>query len=624
MPQSFHVLRCYKCFTFQVDIVKKSNKWKCKLCGDKQSIKKVFCTGTGSECRSTAQELNRQRSMIAQQSQQKALEELNQHQENFNHSGMQGRHHDQHFAVDNQDWFDAQPPPFQPWGGSTQAQPPSSQHWGGSSQDTWEDSSANRWEAFLPTKPRPTRQAQSREAFSSQVQPKEAFLPTKPSSQVQSRETFSSQVQPKEAFLPTKPSSQVQSREAFSSQVQPREAFTSQAQSREDFSNQFQSREAFSNQFQSREAFSRQVQSREAFSSQVQPREAFSSQVQSREAFNSQVQSREAFSSQVQSTEAFCKQVQSRESFRNKVHFSEAFSNQVKSRDAFGNQIQSREAFSNQVHSREAYSNQVHSREALSNQVQSREAFSSQAQSREAFSNKPGNQIKSREEFIERVRSGEAFRPPKSTSQFQPRGGFNQVENLESNFTKRTYNEVVNQPNLQAGSTYNPHYFNTSQVFQNNSDLVKRQKVSPSSPGEPFSHISESTKKLLINDSKPLRQILPPIHEMSSKSILVNSESVPNTQDPRSVPPAVQSLSQKLYPTSTPDPSPPSQKIMTPDITPIEQAASPIEQAVSPKEQAVFPKLSPEGVNLHFEESSTKTVLNNSRWAKFLPPSSQE
>lgn len=42
MPQEFHVLQCYSCFTFQVHQVKKSsNKWNCKLCGEKQSIKKV-------------------------------------------------------------------------------------------------------------------------------------------------------------------------------------------------------------------------------------------------------------------------------------------------------------------------------------------------------------------------------------------------------------------------------------------------------------------------------------------------------------------------------------------------------------------------------------------------------
>ena len=41
-PQTFRVVRCYKCGTFQVEQVKKSNKWKCKLCGEAQSLKKVL------------------------------------------------------------------------------------------------------------------------------------------------------------------------------------------------------------------------------------------------------------------------------------------------------------------------------------------------------------------------------------------------------------------------------------------------------------------------------------------------------------------------------------------------------------------------------------------------------
>jgi len=40
-PQVFRVIRCYNCGTFQVEQVKKSNKWKCKLCGEAQSLKKV-------------------------------------------------------------------------------------------------------------------------------------------------------------------------------------------------------------------------------------------------------------------------------------------------------------------------------------------------------------------------------------------------------------------------------------------------------------------------------------------------------------------------------------------------------------------------------------------------------
>ncbi|XP_059489768.1 MRN complex-interacting protein [Neocloeon triangulifer] len=62
MPQEFHVLRCFACSTFQVHIVKKSsNKWQCKMCNEKQSIKQVFGRGTGQECRVHVQKLNASR-----------------------------------------------------------------------------------------------------------------------------------------------------------------------------------------------------------------------------------------------------------------------------------------------------------------------------------------------------------------------------------------------------------------------------------------------------------------------------------------------------------------------------------------------------------------------------------
>ncbi|VDI70533.1 Hypothetical predicted protein [Mytilus galloprovincialis] len=58
MPQEFNVLQCYKCQTFQVHQVKKSTKWNCKLCGEKQSIKKVLGRGSGYDCRQHVQKLN--------------------------------------------------------------------------------------------------------------------------------------------------------------------------------------------------------------------------------------------------------------------------------------------------------------------------------------------------------------------------------------------------------------------------------------------------------------------------------------------------------------------------------------------------------------------------------------
>ncbi len=58
MPQEFQVLRCYTCQTFQVHQVKKTLKWNCKMCGEKQSIKKVFGRGSGADCRKHVQKCN--------------------------------------------------------------------------------------------------------------------------------------------------------------------------------------------------------------------------------------------------------------------------------------------------------------------------------------------------------------------------------------------------------------------------------------------------------------------------------------------------------------------------------------------------------------------------------------
>ncbi len=60
MPQEFQVVRCFSCQTFNSDIVKKKNdKWQCKMCGEKQSVKHVFCVfANAKDCREAVQELN--------------------------------------------------------------------------------------------------------------------------------------------------------------------------------------------------------------------------------------------------------------------------------------------------------------------------------------------------------------------------------------------------------------------------------------------------------------------------------------------------------------------------------------------------------------------------------------
>ncbi|KAG9272146.1 MRN complex-interacting protein isoform X1 [Astyanax mexicanus] len=58
MVQEFQVLRCFSCQTFQVQQVKKSKKWTCKMCGEKQSLIKEYGRGTGADCRRHVQKLN--------------------------------------------------------------------------------------------------------------------------------------------------------------------------------------------------------------------------------------------------------------------------------------------------------------------------------------------------------------------------------------------------------------------------------------------------------------------------------------------------------------------------------------------------------------------------------------
>nr|XP_005295889.1 MRN complex-interacting protein isoform X1 [Chrysemys picta bellii] len=58
MGQRFQVLRCCSCGTFQVHQVKKSKKWSCKVCGEKQMLLKAYGQGSGSDCRRHVQKLN--------------------------------------------------------------------------------------------------------------------------------------------------------------------------------------------------------------------------------------------------------------------------------------------------------------------------------------------------------------------------------------------------------------------------------------------------------------------------------------------------------------------------------------------------------------------------------------
>ncbi|KAH8364188.1 hypothetical protein KR084_003485 [Drosophila pseudotakahashii] len=63
MSQQIRVLQCIQCKMYQVDFVKKSNKWQCKICNQKQDLLKEFFRGSGPECRAKVQQLNLERGM---------------------------------------------------------------------------------------------------------------------------------------------------------------------------------------------------------------------------------------------------------------------------------------------------------------------------------------------------------------------------------------------------------------------------------------------------------------------------------------------------------------------------------------------------------------------------------
>jgi len=66
MPQVQEVVRCYNCETFQAQIQKKIKKWTCKVCQEKQSLKKVYFTGLGAETRKVVMEYNMKRGEAAE------------------------------------------------------------------------------------------------------------------------------------------------------------------------------------------------------------------------------------------------------------------------------------------------------------------------------------------------------------------------------------------------------------------------------------------------------------------------------------------------------------------------------------------------------------------------------
>lgn len=57
------MVRCYSCGTFQAKQRTKSKKWNCKLCGSKQSLRKVYaCSSKAADIRPIVMNLNMARS----------------------------------------------------------------------------------------------------------------------------------------------------------------------------------------------------------------------------------------------------------------------------------------------------------------------------------------------------------------------------------------------------------------------------------------------------------------------------------------------------------------------------------------------------------------------------------
>ncbi|GFR12186.1 DDE_Tnp_IS1595 domain-containing protein [Trichonephila clavata] len=79
MPQEFQILRCYACEKFQVHHVKKSKNWQCKVCGEKQSLKKAFFIGSSRDCRLHVQQWNFK---SGQQKMDNEFEQSNHNQDN--------------------------------------------------------------------------------------------------------------------------------------------------------------------------------------------------------------------------------------------------------------------------------------------------------------------------------------------------------------------------------------------------------------------------------------------------------------------------------------------------------------------------------------------------------------
>ncbi|PRW57031.1 UPF0544 C5orf45-like protein [Chlorella sorokiniana] len=75
MPQTWLVVQCYQCRAFQVDQEKQAKKWACKLCGEKQSLQRVFARShSAKDCRLVVQQYNTARGAVEEEEAERALQ----------------------------------------------------------------------------------------------------------------------------------------------------------------------------------------------------------------------------------------------------------------------------------------------------------------------------------------------------------------------------------------------------------------------------------------------------------------------------------------------------------------------------------------------------------------------
>ncbi|KAL4419514.1 hypothetical protein ABPG77_002300 [Micractinium sp. CCAP 211/92] len=74
MPQTWLVVCCHSCSKFQVDQEKKAKKWQCKVCGEKQSLQRIFARShSAKDCRQVVQQYNSARGQIEDAEADRAL-----------------------------------------------------------------------------------------------------------------------------------------------------------------------------------------------------------------------------------------------------------------------------------------------------------------------------------------------------------------------------------------------------------------------------------------------------------------------------------------------------------------------------------------------------------------------